>query len=240
MSLRLTRNHSRTRRLTRFLVTALPTFRLTVMPSRGRASLWTPEGSRKTTNARTALRRPRWRTCRNSLGRSSRSCRRNGPVGPATATSKASRPPGACGPSPGGASVPPGPPWSSCGTGSRERACAGFGWAGRCASSDQAFRWDDSGPDDRRAPQGSQRVWQGQRGCEPPRSVRRHPRQPWYILRRGEPPPVPAACASRGIAIPIDEAQIALISRLSDGFVGMHAPLLLRLPFQRKGSGRET
>ena len=82
---RAPRNHSRTCRLTRLRTTAEPTFRLTVMPSRCRESSSLLErGATRSTKAGSTTRRPSRLTRPNSLDRSSRSARRNCPVGPGT------------------------------------------------------------------------------------------------------------------------------------------------------------
>lgn len=59
ISLRLCRNHSRTRRFTRFLVTALPTLRLALIPSRGwPSSASHGEAATSNTNAGALVRVP--------------------------------------------------------------------------------------------------------------------------------------------------------------------------------------
>lgn len=76
------RNHSRIRRFTRLRTTAPPTFRLTVIPSLREAPS-VPEDRRATrrTKVGSATRRPSRPTLLYSLDLSSRSPRRNGPVG---------------------------------------------------------------------------------------------------------------------------------------------------------------
>lgn len=129
------RNHSRTRRFTRLRTTDPPTRRLTVRPRRAGASA-SPSNRSATrrTNDRDAIRVPSRETRRKSLEDRRRSARRKRSLPPATVTSTASRPPGACGPSRAAARAPSAHPGSSCGIGIHGSVGGGSGWAGTCAS----------------------------------------------------------------------------------------------------------
>jgi len=132
----LLRNHSRIPRLTRFRTTALPTFLLTVIPSRQPVS---PRAI-KMTKQFEETRRP-WRPIsRYSLETRIRSARPKRPVPVSTSTWTESRLRDAFGSLSAGASGLLAPHGSSCERENHGRACGEFGWADRSASSRTAFR----------------------------------------------------------------------------------------------------
>ncbi len=129
------RNHSRTRRFTRALTTALPTLRLTVIPSLACSS---PVVSRcfetSRTNDRDATRTPSRETRRKSLEERRRWVRRKRWLPPASITWRASKPPAWSGLWPAAGRGPNGRPGSSCERGTHGFDGGGFGSVGRFAS----------------------------------------------------------------------------------------------------------
>ena len=129
---RATRYASRSRRRTRFRVTALRICRLTANPTRRARSL----SFHNTIKDGRSMRAPCWKTAWKSRLPVSRSRRGSRPKlsGPPTA-----RRSGAFAPSRAAASAPSGPPASSSAPGSRVSSFAGACSAGTCASLDRGL-----------------------------------------------------------------------------------------------------
>jgi len=189
------RNHSRTRRFTRFLTTAFPTRRLTVSPS-----LPAPPSGRSTTTTTKpgpAPRRPRRAARRNSQDRRRRCPRRRHRAPRPTATCWESRRRGASGPSPDGASARHDPLGCACGSESRGRACGRSGWVGTSVS------WPGPLPScGAHRDEGVGRVGATAVGGAPPiraRQLSGSPRHP-----PTKPAPHPSACARPRFATPTE------------------------------------